>query len=403
MSNYFIGRQPIFDRSLSLYGYELLFRSSEANLTLAEVCLDTATSQVIVTAYAEIGLDKLIGDKLAFINVTHKYLANPDLLPLEPEKVVLEILEDVVICEDVINGVKELHSRGFTIALDDFIYSEQYEAILPFVSLIKLDITLIERAEWAETVERLSKYNCKLLAEKVETIEEYEELKELDIDYFQGYFFAHPKVVSGKRIASSNVSLLQMMSAINDPNAGVDELQAIMSKDIAMSVKALNYVNSAASGLPRQVDSIREAIVYIGRNTMRNWINLFIMASIDDKPAALMTTGLVRAKFCESLAAEAGFEAPDSFFTVGLFSILDSLMDVDMSEVLEHMSVNDDMRAALVSREGQRGEILQYAIDIEEGDIDYDQGKQCAGLEADVVSNLYFDAMLWADEATSGM
>ena len=403
MSQHFIGRQPIFDQTLSLYGYELLFRHSEANLAMADVSSDQATSQVIATAFAEIGLDKLIGDKLAFINMTYKYLTAPDLLPLESEKVVLEVLEDIEIDQAVIDGIKNLHQRGFQIALDDFIYSEEYDAILPYVDLIKLDITQIDRSDWARQVEHLCSYNCRILAEKVETIEQYEALNKLEVDYFQGYFFAKPKVVSGQRLSQSNISLLQMMSAINDPEAGVQELQTIMSRDVAMSVKALNYVNSAASGLGRKVDSIREAIVYIGRNTMRNWINLFLMASVDHKPVQLMTTGLVRGKFCELLAEKAGLEGPDSYFTVGLFSILDTLMNAPLADVLEQMSVTDEMREALLSHEGQKGRVLQFAIDLEESVFGYSQDMECAGLDPDTVSDMYFDAMLWADESTMGL
>ena len=403
MSQYFIGRQPIFDRTLSLYGYELLSRHSEANQVLADVCSDKATSQVIVTAFAEVGLDKLIGDKLAFINMTYKYLTTPDLLPLEPEKVVLEVLEDVEIDQAVIDGIKNLHQRGFRIALDDFIYSEEYDAILPYVDLIKLDISQSDQSDWARQVEHLRGYDCRILAEKVETVEQYEQLKKLDVDYFQGYFFARPKVVSGQRLSQSKISLLQMMSAINDPQAGVQELQTIMSRDVAMSVKALNYVNSAASGLGRKVDSIREAIIYIGRNTMRNWINLFLMASVDYKPVQLMTTGLVRGKFCELLAKRAGLEGPDSYFTVGLFSILGTLMNAPLADVLEQMSVTEEMQEALLSYEGQKGRLLQFAIDLEENAFGYGQSMECAGLDPDTVSDIYFDAMLWADESTLGL
>ena len=400
MSQYFIGRQPIFDRSLSLYGYELLFRHSEANLASVDVCADKATSQVIATAFAEIGLDKLIGDKLAFINMTYKYLTTPDQLPFQSEKVVLEVLENVEIDQHVLDGIKVLHQRGFQIALDDFIYSKQYDAILPYVDLIKLDISQSDQSDWPRQVEHLRSNGCRILAEKVETIEQYETLKKLEVDYFQGYFFAKPKVISGQGLSQSNITLLQMMSAINDPEAGVQDLQTIMSRDVAMSVKALNYVNSAASGLGRKVDSIREAIIYIGRNTMRNWINLFLMASVDYKPVQLMTTGLVRAKFCELLAQKAGFEGPDGYFTVGLFSILDTLMNAPLADVLEQMSVTDEMRKALLGYQGQKGMTLQFAMNLEENAFGYDHSMECAGLDADTISDIYFDAMLWADEST---
>jgi len=400
MPAFFIGRQPIFDRDLNLHAYELLFRDGKQNFNLDDLDQDTATSQVITTAFTDIGLEKLIGDKLAFVNVTHKFLTNPDLLPMQPEQVVLEVLENVIIDEDVVEGVKELKKRGFKIALDDFIYSEAYEAILPYVNMVKLDITQIAQDEWGSQVEQLRKYDCELLAEKVETAEEYELLKKLDIDFFQGFFFARPKVVSGTRIASNKLALLQVLAKVNDPTAGIDDLQELLSREVGLSVKALNFVNSAASGLNRKVDSIREAIIYLGRNKIKNWVTLSIMASVDGKPEALMTTGLVRAKFCELLAAKAELEGPDSYFTVGLFSVLDSLMDAELADVLEPMAIPDEMRDALLNHQGVKGRTLAYAIEFEQGNFGYGDEHGFSGLNADVVSDLYFEAMLWADDST---
>lgn len=400
MPAFFIGRQPIFDRDLNLYAYELLFRDGKQDFNASDLDHDAATSQVITTAFTDIGLEKLIGDKLAFVNVTHKFLTNPDLLPMQPEQVVLEVLENVIIDEDVVDGVKELSKRGFKIALDDFIYSEAYEAILPYVNLVKLDIAQIDQSEWQQQVEKLQKYDCELLAEKVETAEEYELLKNLDIDFFQGFFFARPKVVSGNRIASNKMALLQILAKVNDPAAGIDDLQELLSREVGLSVKALNFVNSAGSGLNRTVDSIREAIIFLGRHKIKNWVTLSIMASVDGKPEALMTTGLVRAKFCELLAAKAQLDGADSFFTIGLFSVLDSLMDAELEDVLEPMAIPDEMRGALLNHQGVKGRALSYAIEFEQGHFRHDDEHGFSGLSGDVVSDLYFEAMLWADQST---
>jgi EAL and modified HD-GYP domain-containing signal transduction protein len=191
-----------------------------------------------------------------------------------------------------------------------------------------------------------------------------------------------------------------MLSKVKDPAAGIDDLQEVISRDVGMSVKALNFVNSAASGLNRTVDSIREAIIYLGRQRITNWGTLFLMSSVDDKPEELITLGLVRAKLCELMAKKAGLDEPDSFFTVGLFSILDSLMDAPLEQVLEPMAITDEMSDSLINHGGVRGRALAYAIELEQGHFGYDEEHGFSGLNAEIVSDLYFEAMLWADEST---
>ncbi|MCB1755166.1 MAG: HDOD domain-containing protein [Gammaproteobacteria bacterium] len=394
MPEFFIGRQPILDRNLKLHAYELLFRSGEKNDSSGSLDDDSATSQVLITAFTEIGLEKLVGNRLAFVNLPYKFICNPDLLPMSPEQVVLEVLETVTIDQHSVEGIKKLAELGFTIALDDFIYSSEYDAVLPYISLIKLDITQIERDKWAEQISALRQYGCQILAEKVETEEDFQALKALEVDYYQGYFFAKPKIISGKRISSNKLMLLQTLAKINDPNTDIDVLQDLISKDVGISVKSLNYVNSAASGLNRKVESIREAILYLGRQTIRSWVTLFVMASVDDKPDELMSMALVRAKFCELVARVAELEGKDSYFTVGLFSILDSLLDAPLEEVIESMALTGEMRDALVSHTGDKGLALRCAMDLEYGFAD---GLSFRDLDELTISDLHLEAMRWAD------
>ncbi len=400
MSEFFIGRQPILDQNLNLYAYELLFRDGHGNLCHESVDHDTATSQVIINAFTEIGLDKLVGKQLAFVNTPYKFICDPNLLPMQPDRVVLEILENMEIDEHSLEGIKLLHARGFGIALDDFVYHPDYDDVFPFVSIVKLDITQIDRSQWQTQIDALRQKGCKILAEKVETQEEYDFLKTLNVDFFQGYFFAKPKVVSGKRIAPNKLILLQLLKEVNNPNADIDVLQDLISKDVGISVKALNYVNSPASGLLRKVDSIREAIVYLGRATIKNWVTLIAMSSVEDKPDVLMTTGLVRAKFCELLAEKAGFEEKDAFFTVGLFSILDAILDVPLEDTLEAMAITPDMHDALIKHSGKKGKALRCVTDMEFGLVD---DKPLFKLDEATVSDLYLDAMEWADNATQNL
>lgn len=400
MPEFFIGRQPILDREMQLHAYELLFRNGQQGNQAGNPDENYATSQVIITAFTEIGLENLVRDRLAFVNIPYRFIVEPDLLPMHPDQVVLEILESVKIDDAVVAGIEVLHKRGFTIALDDFVYGEEYERILPYINIIKIDITQFPPEQWEEEVRRAHKRGCRVVAEKVETNEDYERLRAAQVDFYQGYFFARPKVISGRRIASNKLTLLHLLAGINRPDIEIEQLQRLISKDLGISVKALNYVNSAASGLNRKVDSIHEAIVYLGRDIIRSWVTLFMMASVDDKPEELMTMALVRARFCEQLAERLGYERKDRYFTVGLFSVLDSLLDMPLEEVIATMSLPGPMQMALMHHEGEKGETLRLAMDMEFG---FQVESPYPELSDEELADLHFDAMSWADQSLMGM
>jgi len=393
-SHYFIGRQPILDADQQLYAYELLFRNGNQNQAPGDIDEDRATAEVITTAFTEIGLGHLVGGRMAFINIPQLFLDNTELLPLPPEQVVLEVLETVTISEEGLDNLRALKNRGFTLALDDFINNPSYEPVLPLVDIIKLDITQIERSSWQSQIEELRSYDCKILAEKVETEDEYRALKSMGVDYYQGYFFARPRIISGRRLGANKVSLLQLLARINNPDTDLEELQDLVTKDVAISVRALNYVNSPAQGLNRRIDSVREAIIYLGRQTIKSWVTLFAMSQVEDKPNELITMALVRAKLCELLALATGQDDIDVFFTTGLFSNLDAFMDAPLGEVLEKMSVSPDMSDALLKHEGVTGEALRCALEMESAE---DARPTYGGLDEYRISDLHVEAVKWAD------
>ena len=399
MSEYFIARQPIFDSKLKLYAYELLFRSSHTNAMPPDMDAAMATAQVLSTS-SDVGLSELVGSDLAFINLPQRFLKEPDLLPLPPGKVVLEILESVKIDADTVEGMRTLKERGFTLALDDFVYAERYEEVLPFINIVKLEILAIDEDEWGQQIKRLKANNCRVLAEKVETEEQFKRLAELGCDYFQGYFFARPKVMSGRRIAPNKVGMLQLLSRINDPETDIEALSELVSRDVALSVRALRYVNSAASALNRRIESIQEAVIYLGRDMIRNWIALFMLASIDDKPSELMTMALIRGKFCELLGKAARKEDVDAYFTVGLFSVLDALMDAPMEDIVAQLAVTEDMSDALTAHGGAKGEALKIAITLERGKT---EALDLEALPSELLAELHHEATLWADKVIREM
>ena len=393
MTEYFIARQPIFDRQLKLYAYELLFRSSRVNAAPVDVDGETATAQVLSTS-SDIGLERLVGRHHAFINLPQRFLDEPELLPLPPEQLVLEILETVDLDGERLDALRWLDEQGYTLALDDFVYDARFEEVLPLVEIVKMEVPAIPPDEWASEIARLKSYGCRVLAEKVETEDEFKRLAELGCDYFQGFFFARPKVVSGRRLSSNKLALLQLLARLNDPTVDIDTLSDLVSRDVALCVRALNYVNSAATALTRRVDSVREAVVYLGREKLRNWVVLFTMASVDDKPSELMTMALARGRFCELVARRAEKDDPGAFFTVGLFSVLDALMDAPMEEVLDQLALSDDMRAALADGEGAKGRALEIAIALERGEH---ERVDLSDMPTELLADLHLDATQWAD------
>lgn len=395
MPDYYIARQPILDRERQLYAYELLFRDSQVNMAPRDLDRTLATAEVLSTTN-EIGLPSLVGKSYAFINLPERFLEEPELLPLPPEQVVLEVLEDVEFDDARLEGLRKLNERGFTLALDDFIYDERYESALPHVDIVKLEINGLPRDTWKAEIDRLKSRGKKVLAEKVETEQEFDTLLELGCDYFQGYFFARPKVMSGRKLSSNQVAMLQLLGQLNNPDVPIVEIAEVVSRDVSLSVRVLNHVNSAATALNRTMDSVREAVVYLGRDHIRSLVTLLLMARVEQKPAALMVIALVRAKLCELMTDAIDQGDPGAFFTVGLFSVLDALMDLPMDEVVKNLPISDELVAALVDREGIMGEALELAIRIEQGNIDA-AATEDAHWTPEVLVPMLRSATSWAD------
>ena len=395
----FVGRQPIFDADLNTYAYELLFRpgiASEADFIDGE----KATAQVIHNTLIEIGLDELVGPNLAFINFTRESLISDIAQLLPPDRVVLEILEDVEVDEDLIHRVKSLKESGFTLALDDFEHDIKWEPLISLSEVIKFDVMLSSPEQIRQQLPRLRTQNVKLLAEKVETQEEFEQFKAMGFDYFQGYFFAKPKVISGNKLPDNHLAVLNLIAKLQDPAVSIEQVEPLISQNVSLSYKLFRYINSAFFSLPRKITSIREVVVFFGLQRLKNWASLLVMTDIDRKPSELLQTGLIRARTCELLALETGYSYGDSYFMLGLFSILDALMDSTMSNVLEKLPIDEEMARALLEGEGQFGSVLNCCIACEQNnwpDMVLD------GLNAGAINKIYLESIRWSQEATMGL
>ncbi|WJW75761.1 HDOD domain-containing protein [Thiohalobacter sp. IOR34] len=396
MQDIFIGRQPIFDRDLRVYAYELLFRNSDTNAA-GFTDGDQATSRVISNSFIEIGLDKIVGRHRAFLNLTRGFLINDWPLPFPKDKVVLEILEDIEPDEEVIRAVGSLRAQGFSLALDDFIYHASLKPLIEHAEIIKIDIKPLSEQALIEHVRELRNYPVRLLAEKIETQDEFRFCRELGFEYFQGYFLSRPKVISAREIPPNGLATVQLLGRLQDPQASAEELERLISQDVGLSYKLLRYINSAFFSLPKAVESIRQAVVYLGNRAIKTWATLLVFSGIEDKPHELMTTAMLRAKMCELLAEASGEARSDAFFTVGLFSALEPLLEAPLPKVLDSLPLSDEIRNALLAFEGPYGEALRCTLAYETAEWERVHFNDLSGSQ---ITEIYMQAAQWADEAT---
>lgn len=363
-----VGRQPIMDRNNKVYGYELLYRHDDKGPE-DNTEGNKATARTVLNTFLEFGMKRLVGEHRVFINLTRTFFAKLQPLPLDKKRLVLEILETVEPEPEVITGVQALHAYGYVIALDDYDFSPHWEPLLPYSSIVKIDILEMDIESLVDEIAALKKRGLTLLAEKVETHQQYRLAFRLGFDLFQGYFFAKPQIMSTTRLQSNQVLLLKLIARINDPKCDINELAELVHQDPKLSFKILRFINSAAIGLNRKVNSIKDAVIFIGLNRMRIWATLFVMAGMDVKAREIITTGLVRAQLCQSLTRELKSGEPDSGYSVGLLSILDGLLNQPMKELVKDLPFPNEMTDALVYRSGPYGANLNLAMSLELGHV----------------------------------
>ena len=388
-----VARQPIYDRRLDLVAYELLYRPGKPDRASA-IDPDAATSSVILNAFAEIGLDNLVGDSLVHINVSRRFLLAADHPPLRSDRVVLEVPGALAADAAALTAISNLRALGYRIALDNFVYDRSNHRLVECCDIVKVDVVGRDLREIAEQVRALAPYEAQLLAAKVEDYELFEACRTLGFDLYQGYFFCTPKLVQSKGIPSNQLERLRLIARLEAPNVEFEELKTLISRDIGLSYRFLRYANSAFFSMRRKVDSIHDALVMLGEQTVKRWTTLIVLAGIQGKPHELIVTALVRARMCELLAGPFDARERDGFFTTGLFSVVDALMDAPMDEVVEWLPFSDDISTALVRRLGLKGEVLRVVIAYERG-----EPVTSSMLNGVPLSTANMHAVAWAEEA----
>lgn len=395
MQEFYIGRQPIYNRDLGIYGYEMLFRDGDANqANISQLTGEGATSTTILNIFLEMGLEKLVGPHYAFINLTEQFVLNEDSIPFSPGQVILEILEDINISDELVDAVKQLKSRGFTIALDDYVYNPAHKPLVELVDIIKIDVMQLNKDEVAEHVKVLRPYKLKLLAEKIEDMDIFDFCVGLGFDYYQGYFLGVPRIIKDKGLATNRVGILSLLALIHNPESEVEAIANAISRDVTVSYKMLKLVNSAFFNFSRKIGSVKEVVVIMGRNKLASWASIMALATMDDRPIEMMRLAMVRAKMCELLAERKAEKLLDGSFTVGLFSALDILMERELSELIRPLPLSEEVISALLEREGVLGEILSCALACEVADFDY---KNTMGFQPRDFFAVNLEAIEWAD------
>ena len=373
MKEAFIGRQAILDQQKQVYAYEILFRSGLQNAFDPTLDGNVATQSVMVGAMLEFGLKKLVSDKKAFINFTEQNLLNraPKLLP--PENVVVEILENVHPTPEILEAVQELKEAGYKIALDDFVLMPGYEKLIDMADIIKVDFRITADPKERKKMRDVLPKHIHLLAEKIETEEEFQQAVAFGYVLYQGYFFCKPVILHQKKLTSNTLSKMRLLKEINRQNVDFSSITGVISSDTNLVHKLLTYINSAGMGLTNHVSNLKQATVLLGVSGVRRWVTLVSLQTFsEDKPPEIFTLSLLRAKFCELIASELKRPGvtPDTGFLIGMFSLLDVLLSLPMEEVLKEVALASDLNDALLGKDNDLRRILDLVVAYEQGDWD---------------------------------
>lgn len=409
IKEFFLARQPILNREQQLYAYELLFRSAAAGP--ASVTDDVAATAAVIAHASELGMENVIGASLAFINVNAAVLQSDFVQFLPRDTVVLEVLETVEADDALVARIRQLVRVGYRFALDDIVAdSERLQRLLPLVDIIKVDITHLTASALESLTRNLKQAGKILLAEKVETLEQFQSCTDLGFDYFQGYYFAKPLVLTGKKLPPQQAALVRLLAQLRPDAVDVDEIEASIKHDAALGLALLRLVNTPLAGASQPIDSLGQALKVLGRRQLQRWLQILIYAEpgVGSGSSPLLMLATTRGKLLELIAQKIRPQdraMADVAFTVGIMSLTDALLGIPMEKVLEGLVVADDVRLALVAREGIYGDMLHLAESIEHIEEEAPQVApllQRLGLSPEDFNALQLEAFEWSGTIAHG-
>ena len=396
----FIGRQPVVDNQQKIMGYELLFRSN-ADENSAHFSDDfTAGAQVLINTLSNMGTGWLLGDKNAFLNVNIEMLHSEFMELLPAQRIVLELQGTLSSTPELLARMQALKILGFNFALHSPQVHVDNAELIKLASYVKVDLLHVPPAQLKELALALKQYPLKIVAEKVETLAEFKFCKECKFDYFQGYYFAHPEILTAKVINPSHALVLDILNKVRS-NQDIAEIERGFKRDVALSFKLLRYINSVGFGLSCEIQSIRHALSILGYQQLYRWLTLLVVTTNENgTPSALMKTAITRGRLTELLGHELIDSGErDNLFIVGIFSLLDAMLEMPMDKVLEKLTLPENIADALVRREGIYGPFLALAEACESADIQqiHDLATSLA-IDPNTVNEAHLKALAWVEE-----
>ena len=396
----FIGRQPIVDAQQKIVGYELLFRSN-AEDNDAQIEDDfSAGAQVLINTLSNMGTEWLMGDKLAFINVTETMLNHEFMELLPAKRIVLEIKGEIAPTPELLERLQALQELGFQFALHSAQINGDIEPLIKLASYVKVDLLKAPLDRLGDIAAKMKQYSLKIIAEKVETFTAYKRCKECKFDFFQGYYFAHPEILTAKVINPAQAMVLEILNKVRN-NADIAEIEKGFKRDVALSFKLLRYINSVGFGLSCEIQSIRHALSILGYQQLYRWLTLLIVTSNEGAtPPALMKTAITRGRLTELLGQDmVDRNERDNLFIVGIFSLLDAMLEMPMDKVLDKLTLPENISDALLTRDGIYGPLLALAEACESADIArINELANSLAIEPTKVNEAHLNALAWVEE-----
>jgi EAL and modified HD-GYP domain-containing signal transduction protein len=397
-----MARQPILDLEMNIYGYELLYRSQQ--LIMDEKDGDVATLSVINNTFMTMGFEEVIDQGLAFLNFTSDLLKNDVPLVFNREAIIIEILEDIKPEDSLMNKIKEFKEKGYIFAIDDYDSTYRYDEFLNLVDIVKVDFKKTNQYEREDITRKLRKYNLTLLAEKIETNDEFIEAKRLGYDLFQGFFFQKPQILKNREIKALNTNHMEAINELAKPEPDYKALTEIIKRDVAMTYKFMKLVNSVAFYSRSKIESINDALVRLGFREINKYVFLLMFKHLAvGSPDVLINNALIRAKFSEGLAKKSKFRNKcDDFFLLGMFSMIDVILSIPKEEALREIPISHGLKRALIGAESNEySEMMDLIINHERGNF---ESVNDYLIEFDIsigtMNNEYFNAIQWNSEIT---
>jgi EAL and modified HD-GYP domain-containing signal transduction protein len=405
----YVARQAIYNVEKRVFAYELLFRDGDSNC-FPDMSPDEATSNMIATSHLSIGIEDITFNKPAFINFHRDTLLYRFPSTLDPLSVVIEIVETVEVNDELVQACKHIRNLGYQLALDDYDFGARWDVFLPFVDYIKVEVEEIEKqgAAAVAKIQNLNNHGVKIIAEKVETHEQFERFKDMGVKLFQGYFLARPEMIRHRDLNASLHSVTELVSLSNSPNFDVKEVTKVIEHDVGLAYKLMRFVNNPLINKRQKIESLQHALNYMGHIEIKKFIALLALANLrGEKPGELLIQSLVRARFCSLMSVELELpENPPSSFLLGLFSMLDALLDQPMESLVQKLPVGEELQDALCRKntDSNMGLQLRACFAFEEANWDeIDYIAEEFEITGERLYTLYYEAMHWAQNMSTSL